>query len=324
MGRRRTRDRHLPPRLYRRHGAYWHVVAGKWTRLSDDLGEALRRWAEREGAAPETGETVGEAIDRYLREVLPGLAGATQVTYRACLARLTPVFGDTRLAEVRPVHVAGYLDRRSAKKAANLEMRVLSSVYQHAMRWGWCEVNPTKGVRRNPERARDRYPTDAELAALRAAADDQWRAMIDLSLLTALRISDLCRLRWSDWTEEGLRVVHQKTKAKRLYLATPALAEVMDRVRRLRRRIGSVYLFTRRDGQPWTPDLHGDVWRRLRARAGLTGTDLHWHDLRARALTDAARAGGRDYAQALAGHASGDQTEAYIRARETVPVRPVR
>lgn len=38
----------------------------------------------------------------------------------------------------------------------------------------------------------------------------------------------------------------------------------------------------------------------------------------------AARALGRDYAQALAGHASGDQTETYIRARDTVPVRPLR
>lgn len=324
MGRRRIRDRHLPPRLYRRHGAYYHVIAGLWTRLSTRLDEALRLWAEREAAALPTGETVGQAIDRYLREVLPGLARDTQTTYRACLSRLRPVFGDTRLADVRPVHVAGYLDRRSAKKAANLEIRVLSTVYQHAMRWGWCDANPTRGVRRNPERHRDRYPTDAELAALREAADDQWRAMIDLSLLTALRLSDLIGLRWSDVSDEGLRVTHQKTKTRRLYLATPALTDALARARRLRRRVGSVWLFARRDGQPYTRETHSAAWRRLRARAGLASTDLHWHDLRARALTDAARAGGRDYAQALAGHASGDQTEAYIRARETVPVRPVR
>lgn len=38
----RRYDRHLPPRLYHRHGAYWHVVGGRWTRLAADLATALR------------------------------------------------------------------------------------------------------------------------------------------------------------------------------------------------------------------------------------------------------------------------------------------
>ncbi len=51
--------------------------------------------------------------------------------------------------------------------------------------------------------------------------------------------------------------------------------------------------------------------------------DLHFHDIRAKALTDAKREAGRDYAQALAGHASGEMTEAYVRARDTQIVRPL-
>jgi len=40
---------------------------------------------------------------------------------------------------------------------------------------------------------------------------------------------------------------------------------------------------------------------------------LHFHDLRAKAVTDAKRAHGRDFAQALAGHASCEMTDAYVR-----------
>jgi integrase len=166
--------------------------------------------------------------------------------------------------------------------------------------------------------------TDQELLAVRAVAPPDIAAAIDLTLLTALRVGDLLGLRWSDVSAEGLRVTHEKTKARRLYQMTPGLAEVLERIRRLRRRVGSLYLFARADGQRYPRGDWGARWQRVKRRAGLDRADLHWHDLRARALTDAARAQGRDYAQALAGHASGDQTEAYVRARETVPVRPLR
>ena len=53
------------------------------------------------------------------------------------------------------------------------------------------------------------------------------------------------------------------------------------------------------------------MWRRLKVRAELM--DIHFHDLRAKAITDAKRRHGRDFAQALAGHASGDMTDAYVR-----------
>ncbi len=57
------------------------------------------------------------------------------------------------------------------------------------------------------------------------------------------------------------------------------------------------------------------------ARAGVE--DAHFHDIRAKSLTDANRAAGRDYAQALAGHADGSMTEVYVRARDTQTVKPL-
>jgi len=53
------------------------------------------------------------------------------------------------------------------------------------------------------------------------------------------------------------------------------------------------------------------MWRRLKVRAELI--DIHFHDLRAKAVTDAKRKHGRDFARALAGHESGEMTDDYVR-----------
>ena len=52
--------------------------------------------------------------------------------------------------------------------------------------------------------------------------------------------------------------------------------------------------------------------------------NVHFHDIRAKALTDAKREGGLDYAQALAGHQSRDTTEGYVKARDVERVRPLK
>ena len=56
------------------------------------------------------------------------------------------------------------------------------------------------------------------------------------------------------------------------------------------------------------------IWRRLVQRSGLK--DVPFHDIRAKALTDAKRDGGLDYAQALAGHESRNTTGGYVKARD--------
>ena len=52
------------------------------------------------------------------------------------------------------------------------------------------------------------------------------------------------------------------------------------------------------------------------AKAGLS--DIHFHDIRAKSVTDAKRKYGRDFAQELAGHATGEMTDAYVRDNPNV------
>jgi hypothetical protein len=41
----RKKDRHLPPCVHHRHGAFWLVERDKWTRLGAELSPALAQYA---------------------------------------------------------------------------------------------------------------------------------------------------------------------------------------------------------------------------------------------------------------------------------------
>ncbi len=237
------------------------------------------------------------------------------------------------------MHAARYLDEHTAKVSANREITLLSGVYKRAMRWGWTDKNPVVGITRNTEKGRERYLENSEVLALREAASEQMRCIIDLAYLTALRKSDILNLRLADLTDEGIRVRQGKTGKSQLFEWTPALREVIERSKKLRRRVGTVYLFATRDGQPYTEvrqtarakerglvgattDGFDSIWARLRERAGVA--DCHFHDLRAKSLTDAKAQGGIDYAQLLAGHASVTTTERYTRGRAASRVTPLK
>ncbi len=261
----------------------------------------------------------GHILGRPSFYLFEGLGANSQYGRQASMLR--EAFSEFRLDDVRPKHIAEYLDQRDAKVAANREIALLSTIYTHAMRWGWTDTNPCDGVVRNPEKPRDRYITDEELEKLRQAASDQFRCIIDLAYLTAMRRGDILRLTLADVHPDGLHVVHQKTKKRLVYEQTPRLTALIDQIRRLRRRVRTLFLFATRDGQPYSESGFESIWRRLVGRAGLV--DVHFHDIRAKALTDAKRHGGLDYAQALGGHESRDTTEGYVKAREVERVRPL-
>jgi hypothetical protein len=63
------------------------------------------------------------------------------------------------------------------------------------------------------------------------------------------------------------------------------------------------------------------IRRRLVQRGGLK--DAYFHNIRAKALSDAKRDGGLDYAQTFADHDSRYTTEGYVKARDIERVRPL-
>lgn len=322
MGRRRTTDFDLPPRMLRRGDVYYYKSPTIRKRLSEDWNEAYRLYQELEGPI-DAARTVGQAIIHYEMAVLPGKAPATQREYGRYAMRLRKVFADERLENVTAGHVAQYLRKRSASVEGNREISMLSSVYQEAMAQGWCDANPCRGARRNPEKPATVVPTATEVQRLLLAADAQWQCMLKMELATAARKEDLLAIRLSDWSEAGLSMEQSKTGARILYERTPELEELWARCRKLRRRIGSLYLFAGRKGQRYTTSGFDSIWQRLRKRAKIR-QDVTFHSLRAYVITEAERLYGMDYARRIAGHKSTATTQRYVRTKETIRVSPMK
>ena len=299
-----------------KHGAYYYTprIDGKqkWIRLSTNYGEALAKWAEFEGREGENNGLVSGMIDRFIQTKIPEYSEKSQDDYLRYCGDLRAVFGDTALDEVKPHHLTAYLRKSTFKVQANRQISLLSRMYSVAINeWGWLHINPCREVHRNKEARRDRYITDLEMDALKTAASDQMCCIIDLAYLTAARKSDLLKLMLKDIRPDGLHVRQQKTGKYQIFNWTPTLRALVARAKKLRRKHDSLYLFCTRTGAPHSTSGFNSMWRRLKIKADLL--DLHFHDLRAKAVTDAKRAHGRDFAQALAGHASGEMTDAYVR-----------
>ena len=69
MNRPRKHDKHLPPCVYYRHGAYYHVKGGKWRPLGRDLSDALHEYAR---VVAEPSGSMAKLIGHLIAE--PGLA----------------------------------------------------------------------------------------------------------------------------------------------------------------------------------------------------------------------------------------------------------
>ena len=144
--------------------------------LGKTLPEAYATWAERVQVTDNI-KTYNDLFDRYEQEILPTHSPSRQYQDKLYLVNLRAVFGHLALSALEPHHVYKYLDLRKVKKTddsgkvkggpviANREVRRLSDIIDHGIRWGALKNHPFKGaVKLLPESARGRYVTNKELA----------------------------------------------------------------------------------------------------------------------------------------------------------------
>ena len=186
-------------------------------------------------------------------------------------------------------------------------------------------TNPTRGVERAREEARDRVLSPSELAALAAAlADAETRspanvAAIRFAAVTGLRIGEVLAVRWEHIDFETGRLLLPETKTGRRWhdLPSPALAILADLPR------FGAWTFTNNGGRsPATYKRVRETFARVAAGAGLE--DVRLHDLRRTVMTRAAMAGvGTHVLRDLLGHKTTQMADRYVRALAD-PVREAR
>lgn len=312
MSRRRTTDKHLPPCVYHKHGAFWLVKRGKWEKLAATLPEALAEYARR--TQTHGSGSMPELIDRVLVHHCKKLSPNTQSQYRIAGEKLKKFMAEFSPEEVKSKHVAAIkLHLADTPNMANRVLSVLRIVFQYAVEWQLCDSNPCVGIKRHDEAKRSRYITDAEYAAIYAAAPPRLQVIMDLLYLTGQRIGDVLRIRHADITADGIAFTQQKTNASLLLSWSPDLRAAVERARKLNGNLRALTLLHNRRGK--TPDYSTTKiqWNKAREKAGVK--DAHIHDLRAKSLTDAKQQGFNP--QTLAGHTSEAMTDRYIRLRET-------
>lgn len=199
--------------------SWWYDMRGTGqpdVPLGNDYATALARWAELRAGASRIAGTVEEAIQRYEKDILPGLHKETARGYVKSLRRLRPVFGPAAWDQVTLPTLVAYLEKRTAKTQGNRELSLLSVIWNRARMWGMTDRPwPAAGLEKSRWKAKENTRaidfSDDAYAALYRHADQTLRDAMDIASATGLRIRDVLGLRLSDVRAGKLVVTAGKT-----------------------------------------------------------------------------------------------------------------
>jgi len=267
----------------------------------DRLTDA-RKWVQqtetaiREGRHFKTSEaklhTLGEAIDRYITDVIPTKPKNT-INQVGQLNWWKDNLGAYSLADITSPLIVQYRDKLAKTPSQRGETRspatvnrylaVLSHLFTMAIKeWGWVEENPLRKVTKPKEsRGRVRFLSDDERTRLLTEckkSDSQFLyTAVVLSLSTGGRRMEILGLSWRDIDfNRGIITLHETKNGERRILPLAGHAfELMQQHSKVRH-VTSALVFPGKN--PSNPvDLRTPFETALK-RAGIT--DFRWHDLR--------------------------------------------
>lgn len=322
MGRRRQTNLDLPPRMHMKGDTFYHVstvIPRKWTKLSKDLNEARRKWAELE--SDDSASSLATLIDEWmLTDAYKDLSDNTKKQYCSVSKQLKTVFSDfNSVSDIKPQHIAQWQDDHKSKVNANTGKSILSNVLAMAIRRGIIDRNPAREVDNLTVQRRKRYITDDEYIAIREKAHPVLRAAMDISYVTGARIGDILDIRLSHISTDGLLVRQGKTNKLQLFKRNSALDLAIDNAKAIKRPVRGLFLLCTMRGQQYDYQQLNLWWVKAREESGVE--DVHFHDIRGKSATDAKRAG-MDY-QALLGHTTKAMSDSYIKLEDAQIVEPM-
>jgi integrase len=337
-----SRNRNALPRSVFAKGKRYYLVSAQgkkriWTGLSK-ISEGLPALYTALAAVQAQAAGVGRVpalVSLWEREVMPAHAAKTQADDRRYGAAIAEAFADFTPAEVETPDCSVFLAQFRAKPRTHNAYRAqLRELMRFAEERGLRPAgsNPLQSIRTLRTPPRGRYITDSELRRIKVAAlrapdghgnDIDTRsgpmlcALIDMAYLTGQAIGDLLTLEWHQMGRDGITFARAKvahsTGAKVMIGWTDKLRDVERRLRDLRkhRRAFGAAVFVKQDGQPMSYWGVASAWRRALERAGVAA--CHFHDLKAKALTDKEAREGIREAQKMGQHSTEGQTADYVR-----------
>jgi integrase len=255
---------------------------------------------------------------------------------------ILPAIGGLRMTEIRRAHISKMHARAGRPGAANRALTVVSSI------WNWAAsehdelvlpLNPAKGLKRNPEKSRERFLDHAELGrlgmALERAETDGLSYLVDetkpgakhapkpenrvrqldpfavaairMLLFTGARLREILHAKWEyvDFERGLLNLLDSKTGRRVIVLSAPA----RDVLAGLPRLDGNPHIFPGTSAGKPRADLKRP-WDGITRAADLQGVRIH--DLRHTfAGVGAGRGLGLPIMGKLLGHATPTMTAKY-------------
>ena len=240
-------------------------------------------------------------INRFVRDVADGKTAAVEKTGLRGKAIVTGGLG-------------------TAARAVGL----LGSILTFAVAEGVIETSPARGIKRPPDRRRERRLTPEEYRRLgdalaAAEADcDTWQGVTGswLLVLTGCRLGEIVGLKWAELNDAGgcFQLAETKEGASVRPIGRPAF----EMLAKIERREGCPFVLPAARGAGAFGGMRG-FWRRLVKRAELP--DVTPHTLR---HSFASVAGDLGYTEntiaAMLGHAAGSVTSRYVHHLDVVLV----
>lgn len=188
--------------------------------------------------------------------------------------------------------------------AANKEIQCLSRIFRLAKtEWGYTEYNPCLQIEFNHERPREEYQDDEAFMRVYAKALPLLQCMMDLAQMNGARRGMLLSLSLADCDLNGPGVWFTPNKRRRgasvkrkLASWTDDLRAVIERALALRAKVrggqkdvddlATAPLFLNRFGKAVSETGFNSMWGRARRAAGFGKHAFHFHDIKAKALSD--------------------------------------
>jgi len=174
-------------------------------RAAEALRMNINRHTVEHGGPP---QTVNKLVEHYRLKEMPmdtheGKTRGTKLVYNTNLKLyIVPRWGDYPLRRVSSVEVEEWLKTLKLAPSSRAKIRnLMSTVFRHAIRWGWVgqHENPITLVRVSTKRKRvPEILTAEEFRALFAVLPNRERAIGAICATTGLRVCEVLGLKWED------------------------------------------------------------------------------------------------------------------------------
>ena len=294
------------------------------------LSEILER--NTDNAESIRSETVESFFKSHVQTLEGTVSEGTLARYEGVMSKFLEHLGPRAkrvLNGILPKDVQAYVNQRSKEVESSTiagDLKDLSAVFNTAIKMGYMDRNPALGIKRPKSQPIEREVfTNAQIRALVAEAQDDWKTAVLCGYYSGARLGDVVKLRWEhvNFTsgEVGAIVFRQSKTGKRVVI--PLVPELREHLESIARDENDPYIM---------PTL---ALRRPGGRNGLSGTfirilektgidpsyvkgkgkrfaKLSFHSLRHTFNSAMANAGvSQEVRMKLTGHQSGAMNNAY-------------